>query len=390
MRLLIVHDTFYPNVDGASYFTQRLAHKMADRGHEVMVIAPGQKFQSYHDSLKKLKVFWVMSVPILVANYRFSFPYIHGNAIKKVVAEFDPEVIHFQGHFPINASVHRAARALHKATVGTNHFMPDNLAHYLPAERYLRPAFENIAWGYFKKMFEQLDIVTTPTQTAADVLKKIGLQNEVRPVSCGIDMNKFSMKKSTAEVKEKYNIKNKFTAIYVGRMDKDKSIDIVIKAMPAVLKEKDIQVILVGKGKESENLKKLARKLGVEENVIFAGFVPDDELPNFYNMADCAIAPGNFELQSISTMEAMSMGLPVVAVNALALPELVHAGENGFLFAPGDSRQLAEYLLKMINDGDMRESMGIKSLEIIKKHDIERSLDCFEDIYKEAINKKQI
>ena len=102
MKILITHDTFYPNVDGASYFTQRLASGLAARNHDVLVIAPGQKFKSYYDDLENVKVYWVLSIPIIVANYRFSAPYIHNKSIKKVLTEFDPEVIHFQGHFPIN------------------------------------------------------------------------------------------------------------------------------------------------------------------------------------------------------------------------------------------------------------------------------------------------
>ncbi|MFH1781385.1 MAG: glycosyltransferase [Patescibacteria group bacterium] len=387
MKILIAHDTFYPNVDGASYFTQRLAKGLVKRGHEVLVIAPGQKFKSHYGNLDDLKVYWVFSIPVMVANYRFSLPYLHETTIEKAVAEFDPEVVHLQGHFPINSGVLKAAKKLGKPTVGTNHFMPDNLAHYFLAEKYLRRPFEKIAWSGFRKTFSQLDAVTTPTQTAADLLAKIGFDKEVQPVSCGIDLNKFAIEKSTAGVKEKYNIKDKFTALYVGRLDKDKSIDVIIRALPKVLEKNDMQLIIAGKGKESENLKKLAKKLRVSENVVFPGFVSDDELPNFYNIADCAISPGNFELQSISTMEAMATGLPIIAVRAVALPELVHEGENGFLFEPGHSEEVADYLLRLIEDEDLRKNMGQRSLEIIKNHDIDKSLETFEEIYREAIVK---
>ncbi|MBU0671041.1 glycosyltransferase [Patescibacteria group bacterium] len=387
MKILIAHDTFFPNVDGASYFTQRLAKGLVKKGHDVLVIAPGQKFKSHYGNLDDLKVYWVFSIPVIVANYRFSLPYLHEATIEKAVAEFDPEVVHLQGHFPINSGVLKAAKKLGKPIVGTNHFMPDNLAHYFLAEKYLRRPFEKIAWSGFRKTFSQLDAVTTPTQTATDLLAKIGFEKEVQPVSCGIDLNKFAIEKSTAEVKEKYNIKDKFTALYVGRLDKDKSIDVIIKALPKVLAQNDMQLIIAGKGKESENLKKLAKKLRVSENVVFPGFVPDEELPNFYNLADCAIAPGNFELQSISTMEAMATGLPLIAVNAMALPELVHEGENGFLFEPGNSEEAADYLLRLIEDEDLRKNMGQRSLEIIKNHDIDKSLETFEEIYREAIVK---
>ena len=106
-------------------------------------------------------------------------------------------------------------------------------------------------------------------------------------------------------------------------------------------------------------------------------------------MADVAISPGNYELQSLSTMEAMATGLPIIAVRALALPELVHEGENGFLFEPGNSEQVTECLKKLISDDALREAMGRESLKIIQKHDIEKTLDTFEDVYKKAIIKNK-
>jgi glycosyltransferase involved in cell wall biosynthesis len=84
-------------------------------------------------------------------------------------------------------------------------------------------------------------------------------------------------------------------------------------------------------------------------------------------------------------MQAMATGLPVVAVKEMALPELVHHGENGYLFADNDYKAAAKFLIKILEDDQLRKTMGEKSLEIIKPHDINITIKQFEKVYDEAI-----
>ena len=119
----------------------------------------------------------------------------------------------------------------------------------------------------------------------------------------------------------------------------------------------------------------------------FAGFLPNEDLPNIYRAADIFVMPGVAELQSIATMEAMASGLPVVAVDAMALPELVHDGKNGYLFKDGDLQTFADRVVALITDENLRKKMGQKSLDIIKAHDIHKSVEIFEQVYKDVISK---
>jgi glycosyltransferase involved in cell wall biosynthesis len=140
---------------------------------------------------------------------------------------------------------------------------------------------------------------------------------------------------------------------------------------------------------EKKILEHLADELGISGHVTFAGFVPDIDLPNLYCITDAFIIAGIAELQSIVTMEAMASGLPVVGVNAVALPELIHDGENGFLFENGDIKSLAEKMTKILSDESLRKQMGVKSLEIIAKHDIHKIIDEFEALYQKLINQNK-
>ena len=108
----------------------------------------------------------------------------------------------------------------------------------------------------------------------------------------------------------------------------------------------------------TRRLRSLARHYGVADRVRFLGFVPDDDLPGLYRLADVFAIASQAELQSLATMAAMASGLPVVAVDAGALAELVHAGENGFLARPGRAGHVADCLGLLCRDPGLRARMG--------------------------------
>jgi 1,2-diacylglycerol 3-alpha-glucosyltransferase len=160
--------------------------------------------------------------------------------------------------------------------------------------------------------------------------------------------------------------------------------------LPLVIQKTDMHFVIGGKGAEMEKLKNLSKKLNLQDNITFAGFVPDEDLPNLYSVADCFINAGTAELQSLVTMEAMASGLPVMAVNAMALPELVRHGENGYLFQIDAVVEIAKGLIQIFTNEDLRHKMAYKSLEIIRKHDINISMEMFESLYKKMLANEEI
>jgi glycosyltransferase involved in cell wall biosynthesis len=130
-------------------------------------------------------------------------------------------------------------------------------------------------------------------------------------------------------------------------------------------------------------LKTLSRTLGLEDRVTFTGYVSDDELKASLRRARVFAMPSIAELQSIATMEAMATGLPIVAANAMALPHLVHDGENGFLFEPNNVDDLRDKLERVLRMKPAElEAMKRSSLRFIRGHDITRTLDTFEALYR--------
>jgi len=289
--------------------------------------------------------------------------------------------VHAQGHFFIGRALIRAAKQLVVPVVATNHFMPDNLVFYLHLPERIEKKVAEWAWHDFSRVFERADLVTAPTPFAAKLAEENGLNRSILPISCGMDLSRFSPTNGGHAFKTRYGVPERPVFMYVGRLDAEKHVDELIEALPLVRESVDAQLVLVGDGHEQGNLVSLARGQGVEGYVTFTGFVPDGELPGAYAAADVFCNASTAELQSIVTMEAMATGKPVVAANARALPLLVHDGENGRLFEPGDLEGLSSRLAELLSDSGKRTRMGRESLRIVARHDIGITLDAFEELY---------
>ncbi len=125
----------------------------------------------------------------------------------------------------------------------------------------------------------------------------------------------------------------------------------------------------------------------MKDRVTFLGYLPDEDVPRLYRFADVFVIAGIAELQSIVTMEAMASGLPIIAADAMALPELVHRGENGFLFPVDDAQALAAAAVTILSDEPLRRQMAKRSLEIIKAHDINKVVEQYEMLYTQMITR---
>jgi glycosyltransferase involved in cell wall biosynthesis len=160
----------------------------------------------------------------------------------------------------------------------------------------------------------------------------------------------------------------------------------LINAIPDVIKEVDAHFLLVGSGGEYKNwLISLVKQLDVEKYTTFTDFLDYKDYPNIYSIADLFAIPSETELQSIVTMEAVATGLPVVVVNSGALPELASMN-NGFVFEPKNSKQMADFIVKILSDEKLRKNMGKNSLKLIKRHSMESVVEQFEKIYEKVID----
>jgi 1,2-diacylglycerol 3-alpha-glucosyltransferase len=385
MKVLIASDTYWPHVNGASYFTQRLAAALAERGHEVAVISPSRTMGNDTLTRHGAKLYGVRSFPVFfVPHFRFVLPWVINRRIARVIRDFKPDIVHIQMHFLVSRTVLAAAQKQGIPVVATNHFMPENLVHYLHLPKPITDAINALAWKDAVRVLGKTYGITSPTKTANTFIEP-WIGRTLPAVSNGIDLVRFNPQNDGTPAREQYHLPHKPTLLFVGRLDKEKNVDLVLRAIAVARKDVDIHFVAAGHGAEGKKLQKLARTLGIAEHVTFTGFVPDELLPSLYAAADCFVNAGIAELQCIVAMEAMATGLPIIGANAVALPELIHHDKNGYLFEPGDVEGLAGHIVEMFRDGSRRATMGQHSLEIIAHHDINKTLEAFEDFYRQAL-----
>jgi glycosyltransferase involved in cell wall biosynthesis len=169
--------------------------------------------------------------------------------------------------------------------------------------------------------------------------------------------------------------------LFVGRVDREKRIDILIRAF-SLLPRQDIQLAIAGKGAALDELRDLAEQLGQGRRVHFLGPIPAKDLPVLLNSLDIFVMPSTAELLSIATLEAMACGRPVLLANAGALSGLVKHHVNGFLFEPGDAADAAQYIELLVDQRHRWEEMGRASRLISLTHSLEETISQYEILYK--------
>lgn len=378
LRILIGADTFPPDVNGAAQFARRLAVGLARMGHEVHVVCPATATEigaGVDDGiiLHRIPAYRTPAHP----TFRVCLPWRARKAVSALLDGIRPDVVHAQAHFIIGRALINEAADRNLPVVATNHFMPENLFDYVKIPKRMRAYAARKAYADLSRVFARADRVTAPTPRAAELLREGGLDLDVTPVSCGIDIDKYRTATARAD---------RPTVLFVGRLDVEKNADELVRAHALLPAELDVRLELVGDGSQRAKLEDLVDELGTRARVRFHGYAPDAELLAAYARATVFAMPGTAELQSLVTMEAMAAGKPVVAADAMALPHLVHPGRNGFLYEPGNVNALAARLADVLEAPQaVRARMGAASGEIIARHAIATTLETFEGIYRDVI-----
>jgi glycosyltransferase involved in cell wall biosynthesis len=383
MKILIATDNYLPNINGAAVFAHRLALNLQKHGHEVLMIAPPEAYHSRYETKQGVPMFGPRSYPLPVKPpFWHAQPFIR-TVVEHAVKKFNPDVMHLQSHFAICRASMRAAKKFNIPVLGTNHFMPENLTPHLHLPKPLELKLNRWAWDYLLTTFRQLDLATAPSKAAVGLLRSIGYTGPAEVASNGIDLGIFKPRSDVARIREHYGIPNKPILMFTGRLDGEKNIDVMIKALAQARKRVDVHGVIVGGGVLRPSLEQLASALGIMEHVTFTGFVPEEHLAEIFSVGDCFMMPGTAELQSIATMEAMASGQAVILADAVALPELLDG--NGFMFKPGDVQEAAGYIERIFGDPALLAQLKARSLETIKRHDIGQIIQLFESLYRRII-----
>lgn len=385
MKIMIASDLHWPTINGIATFGRNLAQGLAERGHEVIVVAPSQTGKRGVETDVNHKIYRTSSVTFpFYNNLRISLsPNLEINRITK---EFKPDVIHLQTPLGVGIGAIGAAKKYHVPLLATNHSMSENLIDNLWLLAPLAKQLNYILREYGSRFYGNADFVTLPTMAAVEMLKTDSFKKPYKAISNGVDLSRFQPGKVPKEFYVRYGIPmDEPIVMYLGRLDAEKHISVLLKAAHKVLETTKIHLVIVGDGNDVPHLTELTRDLGMVNRVTFTGKVSEADKPVILRLATLFVMPSPAELQSIATLEAMASGKPVVVVDAGAVFELCDVGRNGYVYHLDDVDELAAHMNHILVDPKRIEAFGKASLEIAHRHDLEATITEFEKLYEQII-----
>jgi len=379
MHIMIVTDQYPPMIGGVPTVTHNLALDFVERGHQVWVVAPSYGMRDARRLERGVRVYRFSSFEW--PSYKeLRIPFLPFMPVRNLIKKSEPDIIHIHSPVVLGNIAQLLAGGLRKPVIATNHYLPINMSRSLTSDSLIGKHFSNVSYSYLVNFCNRCEYVTAPTMTALQLLYDHGLRAPAKAISNGIDLTKFTPGERDPSIRQRFKLPDdKQLILHINRLSEEKRVNVLIDAVAKM--RSNAHVALVSTGPAEAELRAQVAQLGVEDRVSFLGYVREADLLALRRSSDIFVIPSEADLQSLATMEAMACGLPVVAANAYALPELVHHEKNGFLFKRGDSDDMAHYMDVLLEDAELRARMGAESLKIIAKHDRIQVLDQWEEIY---------
>jgi len=379
MHIMIVTDQYPPMIGGVPTVTHNLALNFVERGHQVWVVAPSYGMRDARRLERGVRVYRFSSFEW--PSYKeLRIPFLPFMPVRNLIKKSEPDIIHIHSPVVLGNIAQLLAGGLRKPVIATNHYLPINMSRSLTSDSLIGKHFSNVSYSYLVNFCNRCEYVTAPTMTALQLLYDHGLRAPAKAISNGIDLTKFTPGERDPSIRQRFKLPDdKQLILHINRLSEEKRVNVLIDAVAKM--RSNAHVALVSTGPAEAELRAQVAQLGVEDRVSFLGYVREADLLALRRSSDIFVIPSEADLQSLATMEAMACGLPVVAANAYALPELVHHEKNGFLFKRGDSDDMAHYMDVLLEDAELRARMGAESLKIIAKHDRIQVLDQWEEIY---------
>jgi glycosyltransferase involved in cell wall biosynthesis len=360
---------WHPKVGGGDIIAYKFSEKLSQMGHSITYLAVA-------DESFRREVVW--------GDFRYVS---EGEDFSSISLSNDFDIMHIHNVIGLKFNTYRKLRKNKKSVIGL--YAP--LAHRFP-----RSSCEI----FYRYLCKDADLVISLSEfSKQNISSAYGINpSKIEVMYAGIDdsfleINKSSVNNNTLS-KEDYQNKMEKTIrlLFSGRLDRkqQKGVDILLKAMPLILKEhKVILLNIIGDGVRLDHYKTQAKQLGIEKSVNFRGFLPYDAMPAEYSVADLFILPSRRESFGLVLAEAMASSLPVISTTAGAIPEVVENGVTGILVPPEDPEKLANAVIHLLDDSEKMKLMGLMGKERVEKYFtwnkvVIRAIDCYNLILTEA------
>ncbi len=383
MNIGIFSDTYFPQLNGVATSIRTLSTALEERGHHVYIFTPSDPRCGNEN---EPNVFRLPSIPVFfVRNYRAG--YICPPHVLKKIHGMNLDIIHTQTEFPLGFLGKLISTTQGIPMVHTYHTMYEDYVHYIGGGHVVTPDMARD----FSRMFcnTAMDVIA-PTHKTEQLLKSYGVTKPISVIPTGIDTSRFQKTQyDPAEILElRHSLGLEETTpviISIGRIAREKSIDVVIGALPELLEKlPETKMVIVGEGNEIENLGKFAESIGVGEHVIFTGGKPWTEIGKYYQLGNVFCSASVSETQGLTFAEAMAGGVPVVAKKDECIENIITDGETGLLFE--DSADLPGLLYRVLTDKALSAQLSEASIQAMERLSVKAFADSVEQLYQKILD----
>ena len=359
MRIAIFTEAYLPRINGVVTHIKLLKEGLEQLGHQVLIVtADGDAQKHYLEDgvlhcpgikLKRKLSGFETSVP--VSRTRLNY-----------VKDFKPDIIHVETEWGMGVCGVTIAKMLKVPLVYTMHTMYDEYIYYV-APNPLVKTVKKLSHKYMRTFANRANAITGPSAKCSEYLQSAGVKMPVNVIPNPVELDDFSPEHFDPEEKkalrEKLGIpQDAFLACFVGRLGREKSIDLLIRYWhEAVKPEENMYLLIIGGGPEEENLRNLIAELDCGDRVIMSGRVEHPDLPPYLLAGDIYVTASLSDTNSISMLEGMAAGLPVLQRTDPINADQVKDGENGWSF---DSAQEMANLLRKYRSMPVEEQNQLK------------------------------
>jgi 1,2-diacylglycerol 3-alpha-glucosyltransferase len=359
MRVALFTDSFTPQVNGIIDSVNALASSLCERGHGVRLftirVGSSAADRSYPFDISlyrsiKIPLAWDWSVAV-------------PSGVFRDCQAFRPDVIHTHSWGSMGRRARAAANRLRVPLVGTCHtFVAESLLHNVKLNfQWAQQAIRRMQARYYN----YCAIVTAPSEAMLKLLQLNGLRVPCRKISNIIDTDTFKVMAARGSIRRRLGIRG-FTLLSCGRITKEKCLTHTLDGFRAALRAGlRAELVVIGDGSDRRNVERAAAALGLCDTVRFTGFLPQAQIAEWMNASDAYVITSQAESQSLTMMQAMACGLPVIAVRTGGMPEYVRDGDNGLLVPFGDTLALAAAIRKM-TDPSLGARLRAEALQIVE------------------------
>jgi glycosyltransferase involved in cell wall biosynthesis len=378
MKIAFFTEGYDPFVNGVVTSIKTLRSALERQGHEVVIFAPAHPGHEDNDE----KVVRLPSLRWLKDHYPSLSPFARN---LDVLAKQGFEIVHSHHPFTMGQLAVRLARKHGLPLIYTHHTMLNEYGQYVPL---LDSAAKQWLIRRYLRHSADADRVTSATTVVREFLRSQGVRAPVEVVLEGVPMM-HPAAGGRERLRRQFGVSERTPVLlYAGRLAKEKRLDMLLRSVASLGRGRAFHLCVAGGGPMQEELRGLTDELGIADRVSFCGWVEHEKLSDYYAAADVFVFPSPADAMGIVLVEAMSVGLPCVAVDKYGPSEVVIDGLTGFL-TPFDERDFSEAVRRLLDNPSLRQRMAAAARIRARDFDPDTTTARLVQVYQDVIAERE-